>query len=70
MLENLCVGHFVLPLHFQQFAKAVEMETIEFLCVSLIDSPGLAGIQQSSEDDGLVDTQFRCETHTLALPLR
>ena len=46
------------------------METIEFLCMSLIDSPGLAGIQQSSEDDGLVDTQFRCETHTLALPLR
>ena len=29
----------------QQFAKAVEMETIEFLCVPLVDSPGLAGIQ-------------------------
>ena len=44
LLENLCVGHFVLPLHFQQFAKAVEMETVEFLCVPLADGPGLAGI--------------------------
>ena len=43
--SRICVGHFVLPLHFQQFAKAVEMETTEFLCVPLVDSPGLAGIQ-------------------------
>ena len=46
------------------------MEMIEFLCMPLVDSLGLAGIQQSGEDHGLVDTQLRCETHTLALPHR
>ena len=37
--------HLVLPLHFQQSAKAVEMETVEFPRVPLVDSPGLTGIQ-------------------------
>ena len=42
LLEDFSTWDFVLPLHSEQFAEAVEVKSVEFLGVPLVYCPGLA----------------------------
>ena len=64
--QDLRVRNLILPLEFQQLAEIAEVETIEFHCMSLVDSPGLACIEKGREDNSSVDN----ETSSLSMPLR
>ena len=55
LLYDLSVRNLIPLLEFQQLAERAEVETFEFLCLSLVDSPGLACIEKGREDSGSVD---------------
>ena len=43
--------------------ESVEMEMIELLGMSAVDSPGLTGVEEGGEDNCAVDFQFGLEAH-------
>ena len=55
LLYDLGVRNLIVPLDFQQLAETAEVEMIEFLCMLLVDSPGLACIDKGREDNSSVD---------------
>ena len=66
--QDLRVWNLVLPLNMEEFTEADQVEVIELFGVSVVDSPGLASVGESSENHCTVDLQLGGKTESSPLP--
>ena len=62
------VWNFVLPLNMEESAEAAQVEVVELFGVSAVDSPGLAGAEESGEYHCTVDHQLGGKAEYSPLP--
>ena len=65
---DLCSGNFVLPSHVEKSAGAAQKEMIELLGVSAVDSPGLAGVEESGQYHCTVNLRLTGEADASPFP--
>ena len=65
---DLCSRNFVLPSHVEKSAGAAQMEMIELLGVFAVDSPGLAGVEESGQYHCTVNLRLTGEADASPFP--
>ena len=66
--DHLCSRNFVLPSHVEKSAGAAQMEMIELLGVFAVDSPGLAGVEESGQYHCTVNLRLTGEADASPFP--
>ena len=66
--QDLCVWNLVLPLNIEGSADAAQVELVELFGVSAVDSPGLAGVEESGEYNCRVDLELDGKAKFSPLP--
>ena len=67
-MENLCVGHSVLPGDVLDTSETGQMEAVEPRLVPRVRRPGLAAVEKSAEHAGLVYTHLGVFSQLTVVP--
>ena len=67
-LEHFSVWDFVLPLDSEKAPEASHVEGIELSCMSTVDCPGFAGIEQRRKHHCTVNLELCFNTQSSPLP--
>lgn len=66
--KYFCVRDFILPLHFQQFVEAAEVEVLQLLGMLLEDCPSFRSIKEGRQNNCFVDFQLGGQADPFLLP--
>ncbi len=68
LIQDFRVWSFVLPLDVEESTGAAQVKLVELFGVSVIDSLGLTGVEESGQHYRTVDLQLGDETEFSPLP--